>query len=119
MLETLLMRGFLYYSIALSGGGSTTVAPVHDGYVLQKAVATSPIGGEFLTDCLMKSLESKGIVMKPRYSFRIKEIRPGEFQVIKSINKCDVDIRRELFSSILGNKVFGIQQDKANENYRK
>ncbi|XP_058743342.1 actin-related protein 4 isoform X1 [Vicia villosa] len=65
-----------------SGGGSTTVAPVHDGYVLQKAVATSPIGGEFLTDCLMKSLESKGIVMKPRYSFRRKEIRPGEFQTV-------------------------------------
>ncbi|RHN38705.1 putative Actin family [Medicago truncatula] len=43
------------------GGGSTTVAPVHDGYVLQKAVVASPIGGEFLTDCLMKSLESKGI----------------------------------------------------------
>ncbi|KAL1293245.1 hypothetical protein AAHE18_19G058900 [Arachis hypogaea] len=64
------------------GGGSTTVAPVHDGYVLQKAVATSPIGGEFLTDCLMKSLESKGIVIKPRYSFRRKEIRPGEFQTV-------------------------------------
>ncbi|XP_020974425.1 actin-related protein 4A isoform X2 [Arachis ipaensis] len=41
------------------GGGSTTVAPVLDGYVLQKAVTTSPIGGEFLTDCLMKSLEGK------------------------------------------------------------
>ncbi|KAL9303552.1 hypothetical protein ACSQ67_020815 [Phaseolus vulgaris] len=64
------------------GGGSTTIAPVHDGYVLQKAVATSPIGGEFLTDCLMKSLESKGITMKPRYSFRRKEIRPGEFQTV-------------------------------------
>ncbi|KAK3008826.1 hypothetical protein RJ639_014400, partial [Escallonia herrerae] len=44
-----------------SGGGSTTIAPVQDGYVLQKAVATSPIGGEFLTDCLIKSLESKGL----------------------------------------------------------
>ncbi|KAL3512278.1 hypothetical protein ACH5RR_024995 [Cinchona calisaya] len=65
-----------------SGGGSTTVAPVHDGYVLQKAVATSPIGGEILTDCLMKSLESKGIVIKPRYSFKRKEIRPGEFQTV-------------------------------------
>lgn len=65
-----------------SGGGSTTVAPVHDGYVLQKAVATSPIGGEVLTDCLMKSLESKGIVIKPRYSFKRKEIRPGEFQTV-------------------------------------
>ncbi|KAF7851910.1 hypothetical protein BT93_L1625 [Corymbia citriodora subsp. variegata] len=62
------------------GGGSTTIAPVHDGYVLQKAVATSPIGGEFLTDCLLKSLESKGIKIKPRYSFKRKEVRPGDFQ---------------------------------------
>ncbi|KMZ68864.1 hypothetical protein ZOSMA_229G00090 [Zostera marina] len=31
--------------------------------LLQKAVVTSPIGGEFLTECLMKSLESKGIVV--------------------------------------------------------
>ncbi|XP_042515364.1 actin-related protein 4 [Macadamia integrifolia] len=65
-----------------SGGGSTTVAPVHDGYVLQKALLTSPIGGEFLTECMMKSLESKGIMMKPRYSFKRKEIRPGEFQTV-------------------------------------
>lgn len=63
-----------------SGGGSTTVAPVHDGYVLQKAVATSPVGGEFLSECLMKSLENKGITIKPRYSFKRKEIRPGEYQ---------------------------------------
>ncbi|KAH9722602.1 actin-related protein 4 [Citrus sinensis] len=38
------------------GGGSTTVAPVHDGYVLQK--------------------------IKPRYSFKRKENRPGEFQIV-------------------------------------
>ncbi|XP_022754309.1 actin-related protein 4-like isoform X3 [Durio zibethinus] len=69
-----------------SGGGSTTVAPVHDGYVLQKAVSSSPIGGEFLTDCLMKSLESKGIVIKPRYSFKRKEIQPGVFQVTLDID---------------------------------
>lgn len=65
-----------------SGGGSTTVAPVHDGYVLQKGVSTSPIGGEFLTECMMKSLESKGIILKPRYSFKRKEIRSGDFQII-------------------------------------
>ncbi|KAL1824736.1 hypothetical protein DCAR_0312837 [Daucus carota subsp. sativus] len=65
-----------------SGGGSTTIAPVHDGYVLQKAVASSPIGGEFLTDCLIKSLESKGLNIKPRYAFKRKEIRPGEFQTV-------------------------------------
>ncbi|XP_074307996.1 actin-related protein 4 isoform X1 [Silene latifolia] len=65
-----------------SGGGSTTVAPVHDGYVLQKAVLSSPIGGEFLTDCLTKSLESKGITIKPRYSFKRKEIGSGQFQTV-------------------------------------
>ncbi|KAG0453218.1 hypothetical protein HPP92_025882 [Vanilla planifolia] len=65
-----------------SGGGSTTVAPVHDGYVLHKGVVTSPIGGEFLTECMMKSLESKGITLKPRYSFKRKENRPGDFQTI-------------------------------------
>ncbi|GMN59205.1 hypothetical protein TIFTF001_028295 [Ficus carica] len=65
-----------------SGGGSITVAPVHDGYVFQKAVLSSPIGGEFLTDCLMKSLESKGITIKPRYAFNRKEIRPGVFQTV-------------------------------------
>ncbi|KAI4324637.1 hypothetical protein MLD38_030106 [Melastoma candidum] len=64
------------------GGGSTTVAPVHDGYVLHKAVTTSPVGGDFLTDCLLKSLESKGFKIKPRYSFKRKEVRPGEFQTV-------------------------------------
>ncbi|AAF25998.1 F15H18.8 [Arabidopsis thaliana] len=90
------------------GGGSTTISPVHDGYVLQKvlvlhdlvriqlcdavslgldfvlqekAVVSSPLGGEFLTDCLLKSLESKGIKIRPRYSFKRKEVRAGEFQV--------------------------------------
>eukprot|EP00252_Welwitschia_mirabilis_P025606 TRINITY_DN807_c0_g1_i3.p1 TRINITY_DN807_c0_g1~~TRINITY_DN807_c0_g1_i3.p1 ORF type:complete len:443 (+),score=101.08 TRINITY_DN807_c0_g1_i3:281-1609(+) len=64
------------------GGGSTTVAPVHDGYVLQKAVVSSPIGGEVLTDCFLRTLENNGIMIKPRYSFKKKEIRPGEFQVV-------------------------------------
>ncbi|CAM8977114.1 unnamed protein product [Rhodiola kirilowii] len=64
------------------GGGSTTVAPVQDGYVLQKGVVSSPIGGEFLTDCMLKSLETKGIKIRPRYSFKRKEIRPGEFQTV-------------------------------------
>ncbi|KAF2588913.1 hypothetical protein F2Q70_00040185 [Brassica cretica] len=63
------------------GGGSTTISPVHEGYVLQKAVVSNPVGGEFLTDCLLKSLESKGIKIRPRYSFKRKEVRPGEFQV--------------------------------------
>jgi len=55
---------------------------VHDGFVLQKSVATSPVGGEFLTDCMMKSLESKGVVIRPRYSFKKKEISPGEYKIV-------------------------------------
>ncbi|BBN19194.1 actin-like protein 6A [Marchantia polymorpha subsp. ruderalis] len=63
------------------GGGSTTVAAVHDGYVLQKAIVRSPIGGEFLTDCMLKALEGRGIAIRPRYSFKRKEVRPGEFEL--------------------------------------
>ncbi|KAJ3682299.1 hypothetical protein LUZ60_014872 [Juncus effusus] len=65
-----------------SGGGSTVVAAVQDGYVLQRAVCTSPIGGEFLTDCMMKSLETKGIFIKPRYSFKKKELSPGDYKIV-------------------------------------
>ncbi|KAM0905148.1 hypothetical protein ACQ4PT_017580 [Festuca glaucescens] len=73
-----------------SGGASTVVSAVHDGYVLQKfanlfscgSLATSPIGGEFLTDCMMKSLESKGVVIRPRYSFKKKEVSPGDYKVV-------------------------------------
>ncbi|MCO5550614.1 hypothetical protein L7F22_004102 [Adiantum nelumboides] len=65
------------------GGGSTTVAAVHDGYVLQKGIVTSPIGGEVLTDCLLKTLENKGVMVRPRFSFKRKEVRAGEFEVIK------------------------------------
>ncbi|CAL9108137.1 unnamed protein product [Musa acuminata var. zebrina] len=56
-----------------------------NSFYAKQAVSTSPIGGEFLTDCMMKSLESKGVMIKPRYSFKRKEIRPGEFQVVHCV----------------------------------
>ncbi|KAJ7531089.1 hypothetical protein O6H91_14G031900 [Diphasiastrum complanatum] len=165
------------------GGGSTTVAAVHDGYVLNKAIVRSPIGGEVLTDCLLNIMETKNVViikqdfpnttesyckyMQRVVAADIKEavcrvpdttfdengyanlpttpyelpdgqtievgaerfkipdllfspsliqtipgmeklsaesgsnLRGLPSMVIDSINKCDVDIRRELFSSIL------------------
>jgi actin-like protein 6A len=64
-----------------SGGASTNVAAVHDGYVLQKAIVKSAIGGDVLTECLLKTLESKGISIRPRFSFKRKEVRIGEFEV--------------------------------------
>nr|GMC74056.1 actin-related protein 4 [Ipomoea batatas] len=65
-----------------SGGGSTTIAPVHDGYVLQRAVTTSPIGGEVLMKLISFFSLCSTLQIKPRYSFRRKEIRPGEFQTV-------------------------------------
>lgn len=58
------------------------MAAVHDGYVLQKAIVRSAIGGEVLTDCLQRTLEAKGIKIKPRFSFKRKEIRQGEYELI-------------------------------------
>eukprot|EP00271_Cylindrocystis_brebissonii_P008904 TRINITY_DN23429_c0_g1_i1.p1 TRINITY_DN23429_c0_g1~~TRINITY_DN23429_c0_g1_i1.p1 ORF type:complete len:292 (-),score=47.62 TRINITY_DN23429_c0_g1_i1:617-1450(-) len=65
-----------------SGGGSTTVCAVHDGYVLQKSIVRSPIGGDLLTEMLLKSLESRGVKVRPRYSFRRKEVdNTGEMEL--------------------------------------
>ena len=37
------------------GGAGTTVAAVHDGYALQKAVTRSPLGGDVITDVVLKA----------------------------------------------------------------
>ena len=41
------------------GYKSTVAAAVHDGYLLQKSVSRSRLGGEILTDCMQRSVESK------------------------------------------------------------
>lgn len=60
-----------------SGGGSTCVAPVHEGYVLQKAVVRSPISGERITDYLHSVLESKGVNVRPAYALSKKVGKDG------------------------------------------
>lgn len=61
-----------------SGGGSTCVAPVHDGYVLQKAVVRSPLSGERLTDYLLTVLEAKGgTPIRPNYMLNKKIGKDG------------------------------------------
>lgn len=57
------------------------MAAVHDGYVLQKSVARAPLGGALLTQCMLKSMESKGLTVPPPFSFRRKEKAPGQFEV--------------------------------------
>ena len=57
------------------------MAAVHDGYVLQKSVARAPLGGALLTQCMLNSVESKGLTVSPPFSFRRKEKAPGQFEV--------------------------------------
>ena len=60
-----------------SGGGSTCVAPVHDGYVLQRAVVRSHFSGERLSGYLQSALEGKGVQIKPAYSLNKKVAKDG------------------------------------------
>lgn len=57
------------------------------GYAMQKAVTRSPLGGDAITDIVLKYLEkAKGIPVKPRYSFKRRPRGDGE-----SFDVTDVD----------------------------
>ena len=66
------------------GGSGTTVSAVHDGYAMQKAVTRSPLGGDAITDIVLKYLEkTKKTPVRPRYEFKRKPKGDGEsFDVI-------------------------------------
>jgi len=59
------------------GATHTSAVPVHDGYVLQRAVVTSSLGGDFLTMMCNQHLESRGIELVAPYQIgsmrKIKE----------------------------------------------
>lgn len=57
------------------------VSAVHDGYVLQKSIARAPIGGRLLTQCMLQSVESKGITVRPSYSFKRSINASGQYEV--------------------------------------
>eukprot|EP00879_Flechtneria_rotunda_P015088 GHRR01015768.1.p1 GENE.GHRR01015768.1~~GHRR01015768.1.p1 ORF type:complete len:296 (+),score=87.04 GHRR01015768.1:334-1221(+) len=67
-----------------SGYTCTTVAGVHDGYVLTKSIIRSPVGGKLLNTCLHKALEAKGIQIRARQTFKRVEKKGvvGEFDVL-------------------------------------
>jgi len=50
-----------------SGGGVTLATPVHEGYVLNKAMIKSTFAGEELTQLMYQSLTSRGTVIRPHY----------------------------------------------------
>eukprot|EP00899_Mesostigma_viride_P024725 jgi/Mesvir1/5437/Mv15496-RA.1 len=64
-----------------SGGAGTCVTAVNDGFALTKSIVRSPLGGELLTDCLFEHLTAKGVEIRPRYSFKKSEVRPGEYDL--------------------------------------
>ena len=57
------------------------VAAVHDGYVLQKSVVRTPVGGSVLSQCMLASVAAKGITVDPTFAFRRREKTPGQFEV--------------------------------------
>lgn len=74
------------------GAIHTTAIPIHDGYVLQKAVAQSPIGGEFITSKCRQLLEEQlNIEIVPYYMVKSKEsVKPGEPP--KFVRRSDLDL---------------------------
>ena len=69
------------HGILLNNSSVVAVSAVHDGYVLQKSIARAPIGGRLLTQCMLQSLESKGIAVKPSYSFKRSVNAAGQYEV--------------------------------------
>ncbi len=64
------------------------VAGVHDGYVLTKSVARSPLAGNILTKCMLQALQSKDVEVRPRYAFKRIERAPGQFEVGTTVHSC-------------------------------
>lgn len=62
------------------GSLHTTAIPIHDGYVLNKAVAQSPLGGEFiLSKCRQLLEEQMKFELVPYYQVKSKEaVKSGE-----------------------------------------
>lgn len=80
------------------GGSGTTVAAVHDGYALQKAVTRSPLGGDAITDVILKHLEKKKKTpVKPRYEFKRTARADGETFDVTDVKCPDVAASYRLF----------------------
>jgi actin-like protein 6A len=80
------------------GGAGTTVAAVHDGYALQKGSTRSPLGGDAITDVILKHLEKKKKTpVKPRYEFKRTARGDGETFDVTDVKCPDVTAAYRLF----------------------
>jgi len=64
-----------------SGAGTTAAVPVHDGYVLTKAIVKSHLGGDELTRIYEHVIRNSGNSLRPNYGLVKKKLREGEFSV--------------------------------------
>ncbi|EGG15008.1 actin-like protein 6A [Cavenderia fasciculata] len=64
-----------------SGGGVTTIVPVHDGYAIKNAVVKSNLAGNKLTEEYYRILSEKQIKILPYNLIKKQEIKPGEYSV--------------------------------------
>jgi actin-like protein 6A len=56
---------------------------VHDGYVLERSVVRSPLGGKLLDEALLASLSSKEIALHPWYMYGKAHKAAGGSSVVK------------------------------------
>ena len=59
----------------------TAVTAVHDGFALEKSTVRSPLGGALLNRAMAASIQKKGVLIRPRLSFRRMERAPGVWEV--------------------------------------
>ncbi|GAM25133.1 hypothetical protein SAMD00019534_083080 [Acytostelium subglobosum LB1] len=64
-----------------SGGGMTSVVPVHDGYVIKNAITKSNLAGNRLTDEYYRILSQKNIRINPHNLIKKVEVKQGEYSV--------------------------------------
>ena len=57
------------------------VAAVHDGFVLQKSVVSTPVAGRLLSQCMAAAVETRGTQIRPRFEFKRKEAASGKLEV--------------------------------------
>lgn len=85
------------------GFQGSVAAAVHDGYLLQKSVSRSRLGGQVLTECMQRVVQSKSIPIRPRYAFKrtenkqnkgtfdVKDVTDHKANTTESYHKWSVD----------------------------
>jgi len=63
------------------GGGVTSAAAVHDGYVLSRSVRRHALGGDMISELTLKSVQTRSPPppLRPLYSLKRAEAGPGEY----------------------------------------